>query len=284
VKPRPGERITFDVQRSGKVVQIPITPATTYQITFGAGGGLKEADVVTGVDGRSLDDLGASPAAYADRRRGKPVTLALQREMPQRSVVHISLTLPATGRDAAVHALRLAAKQGMIGIVFDQNAVIRHVRPGPLGAVEHGANRTAVVLTSTWHYLTRIFRGRESGDQLSGPLGMFQATGSVTREAAEVKGPLVLRLANVGLTWLQFIALISIGIGFLNLLPIPILDGGHLLFYAYEAVARKPLGARVQELGYQVGLALLLGLMLFATWNDLQKQSVFEKILGGLFS
>ena len=82
---------------------------------------------------------------------------------------------------------------------------------------------------------------------------------------------------------LQLIAIISIGIGFLNLLPIPILDGGHLLFYAYEAVARKPLGARVQELGYQVGLALLLGLMLFATWNDLQKLSVF-KILGGPFS
>ena len=78
-------------------------------------------------------------------------------------------------------------------------------------------------------------------------------------------------------------AVLSVGIGFLNLLPVPVLDGGHLLFYAYEAVARRPLGARVQAAGYRVGLALLLGLMLFATWNDLQQLSVF-KTLAGLFS
>ena len=62
-----------------------------------------------------------------------------------------------------------------------------------------------------------------------------------------------------------------------------VLDGGHLLFYAYEAVARKPLGARVQEAGFRIGLALLAGLMLFATWNDLQKLSLFKN-LGGLLS
>jgi regulator of sigma E protease len=75
----------------------------------------------------------------------------------------------------------------------------------------------------------------------------------------------------------------SVSVGFMNLLPVPVLDGGHLLFYAYEAAARRPLGAKVQAAGYRVGLALLLGLMLFATWNDLQRLRVFQ-ILGGLIS
>jgi regulator of sigma E protease len=78
-------------------------------------------------------------------------------------------------------------------------------------------------------------------------------------------------------------AVISVSIGFMNLLPIPVLDGGHLLFYAYEAVVRRPLAASVQAAGYRVGLALVLGLMLFATWNDLQRLRVF-KFLGGLLS
>ncbi|RYG18999.1 MAG: RIP metalloprotease RseP, partial [Caulobacteraceae bacterium] len=89
--------------------------------------------------------------------------------------------------------------------------------------------------------------------------------------------------ANLGLMLIQFAAILSIGIGFINLMPIPVLDGGHLVFYAYEAVAKKPVAAKVQEAGYRVGLALLAGLMLFATWNDLQKLNLF-KFLGGLVS
>ena len=85
------------------------------------------------------------------------------------------------------------------------------------------------------------------------------------------------------LTLISFAAILSIGIGFLNLLPIPVLDGGHLLFYGYEAVARRPLAANIQEMGYRVGLVLLVGLMLFATWNDLRKLSLFQ-FLGGLSS
>ena len=77
--------------------------------------------------------------------------------------------------------------------------------------------------------------------------------------------------------------MLSVGIGFMNLLPIPVLDGGHLVFYAYEAVARRPLTASVQAFGYRVGLALVLALMLFATWNDLQRLQVFQ-FVGGLFS
>ena len=75
---------------------------------------------------------------------------------------------------------------------------------------------------------------------------------------------------------LQMGALMSVSVGILNLLPIPVLDGGHLLSYAYEAVVRRPPAVAVQMVGYRAGLALLVGLMLFATWNDLGRQQVFH--------
>jgi regulator of sigma E protease len=82
---------------------------------------------------------------------------------------------------------------------------------------------------------------------------------------------------------LQLAGLISVSVGLLNLLPIPILDGGHLLFHAYEWVAQRPPGPALQAVGYRVGLALLMGLMLFATWNDLHRLRIFD-FFGSLFS
>jgi regulator of sigma E protease len=135
-------------------------------------------------------------------------------------------------------------------------------------------------VATTGTYIGRIFTGKESGDLLNGPIGIAQAAGGVTRQAVAANPDPAWMAANLALTFLGFAAIVSIGIGVVNLLPIPVLDGGHLLFYAYEAVARRPVPARVQEIGYRVGLALLAGLMLFATWNDLQKLSLF-KFLGG---
>ena len=91
------------------------------------------------------------------------------------------------------------------------------------------------------------------------------------------------KVLNVLISLAQLAGFISVSIGFVNLLPIPVLDGGHLLFYAYEAVARRPVAEAVQTVSYRVGLALLLGLMLFATTNDLQRSGVFH-FLGGPFS
>ena len=118
---------------------------------------------------------------------------------------------------------------------------------------------------------------------ISIPLGIAKASGALTNAAVDANPHPWAIAANLLLTLTSFAAILSIGIGFLNLLPIPILDGGHLLFYGYEAVARQPVAARYQEAGYRVGLALLAGLMLFATWNDLQKLNLF-KFLGGLVS
>jgi regulator of sigma E protease len=154
-------------------------------------------------------------------------------------------------------------------------------RLNPIEAVGKGADTMVSVVGTTFRYLGRIFTGKESGDLLNGPLGIAKAAGGVTKQAAAYEAPPAILVANVLLTLVQFAAIVSIGMGIVNLLPIPVLDGGHLVFYGYEAVARRPVPARVQEVGYRVGLALLAGLMLFATWNDLQKLSLF-KFLGGL--
>ncbi len=144
-----------------------------------------------------------------------------------------------------------------------------------------GIETIGTTVSTTGTYLGRILTGKESGDLLNGPLGIAKAAGGVTKQAVAANPDPGWMAANLALTFLNFAAIVSIGIGIVNLLPIPVLDGGHLLFYGYEAVARRPVPARVQEVGYRVGLALLAGLMLFATWNDLQKLSVF-KFLGGL--
>jgi regulator of sigma E protease len=132
-------------------------------------------------------------------------------------------------------------------------------------------------------YLGRLIVGRETAEQLSGPLGMAQLSGEIAKQTADASHDARSLAVNALVTMLELAANISVGIGFLNLLPIPVLDGGHLLFYAYEGVARRPLAAKVQAAGYRLGLALVLGLMLFATWNDLQRLRVF-KLFGGLFS
>lgn len=154
-------------------------------------------------------------------------------------------------------------------------------RLNPVEAFGKGIETIGSTVATTGTYIGRIFTGKESGDLLNGPIGIAKAAGGVTEQAMAATPDPGLMAANLALTFLSFAALVSIGIGIVNLLPIPVLDGGHLLFYGYEAVARRPVPARVQEAGYRVGLALLAGLMLFATWNDLQKLSLF-KFLGGL--
>jgi regulator of sigma E protease len=154
---------------------------------------------------------------------------------------------------------------------------------GPIEAIARGTERTWRTLQTTIYYLGRMITGQVYADELRGPLGIATVTGKVAALGAEDSEGLGDALMRSSLNLLQLAALISVSIGFMNLLPVPVLDGGHLMFYAYEAVARRPLAAKVQAAGYRVGLALVLGLMLFATWNDLQRLRVFN-LFGGLFS
>ncbi len=162
-------------------------------------------------------------------------------------------------------------------------ADIRIVRFGPVEALGQGLHQTGDILGTTLTYLGRIFTGHESGSQFSGPGGMAMVTGQAASAATEGTHDLVTATELLALTMLKLTAFISVAVGFANLLPIPVLDGGHLLFYGYEAVARRPLAANVQAAGYRVGFALLISLMLFVTWNDLQRYRVLH-FIGGLFS
>jgi regulator of sigma E protease len=147
---------------------------------------------------------------------------------------------------------------GLLGIQrsTDPGEVVQE-RSGPLEALWLGTQETWFVIDRTGSYIWGLVTGREAADQLGGPIRIAQISGQVA-EAGFV--------ALINLT-----AILSISIGILNLLPIPVLDGGHLLFYAIEAVRGRPLSERALDIGFRVGLALVLMLMVFVIWNAIQQ-------------
>lgn len=266
-------------QHLGKLGIEPVLPARVDAITPGSAAsaaGFRLGDVVTEADGRGIDSF-SSLQRIVSQNSGKPMTFVVSREGH-------SVTLTATPRrDTDAGQGDKGQQQGKLGIAARDKTGITIRRYGPIEAIEAGAGQTYEVLDTTLDYLGRLVQGRESAEQLSGPLGMANMSGKLAMRTAEASPDLPTLIVNALITLLELAARISVGIGFLNLLPIPVLDGGHLLFYAYEAVARRPLAAKVQAAGYRLGLALVLGLMLFATWNDLQRLRVLH-LLGGLFS
>jgi regulator of sigma E protease len=149
-----------------------------------------------------------------------------------------------------------AHKLGILGITrSSQPGDVITERVNPATAMWLGVKETWFVIDRTLAYIGGIFTGREAADQVGGPLRIAQISGQV---------------ATIGLAALiHLAAVLSISIGLLNLFPVPLLDGGHLLFYAVEAVRGRPLSDRAQEMGFRIGLGLVLMLMVFATYNDI---------------
>lgn len=128
-------------------------------------------------------------------------------------------------------------------------------RHDPVTAFGMALKESYFVVSRSLGYLYDVVTGREAADQLGGPIRIAQVSGQV---------------ASAGfVALLNLAAIISVSIGLLNLFPIPMLDGGHLLFYSIEAIRGRPLSENVQEIGFRIGLAFVLMLMIFATWNDL---------------
>ena len=237
--------------------------------------GFQPGDLVTRVDGRSVTDW-REFAQLISLRAGVPVRVELDRSgEPTR------LTVTPGVREVTSPLDDSTVRIGFVGLTPSQaeGDIVRHNYTLP-GAAMAGVRQTGAILDTSITYLDRIFTGRESGDQLSGPIGIARASGAIAGAAADGADSFGQAVRSVFFSLLTLAGLLSVGVGFLNLLPIPVLDGGHLLFYAYEAVARRPLAAGIQEAGFRVGLALLVGLMLFATWNDLNKLNLFA-FLGG---
>ena len=237
--------------------------------------GFQPRDLILAVNGRPVVD-GREVTQVVMMNAGDPVRFTVDRGGHQ-------MLLTATPERQMVDD-QIAGRVRLARIGLDMRPLAGDIsfrRLNPLQAFGKGVETIGTTVSTTGTYIGRIFMGKESGDLLNGPIGIAKAAGGATEQAIAANPDPGWMAANLALTFLSLAALISIGIGIVNLLPIPVLDGGHLLFYGYEAVARRPVPARVQEAGYRVGLALLAGLMLFATWNDLQKLSLF-KFLGGL--
>jgi regulator of sigma E protease len=211
--------------------------------------GFKPGDVIISIDGKAIEtfaDMQRIVSANADHeltfevnRGGTIVTL---KAMPARREIS----------DRFGNKLRV----GVIGIRRNPTQTEwEYKRYSPPDAVVMGVRETYFIISRTLSYLNDVIMGRESADQLGGPIRIAEVSGQV---------------ASVGFVpLLNLTAVLSVSIGLINLFPIPLLDGGHLLFYLIEAVRRKPLSERTQEIGFRIGLAVVLMLMMFATWNDL---------------
>jgi regulator of sigma E protease len=167
------------------------------------------------------------------------------------------VTLTATPRlTEETDALGNKIKVGVIGVVNDQTLGQPHVVSyGPVEAFAQATVETWRIIGRTGDFLSRFAVGREDRCQLGGPVKIADMAG---------------KAAQLGFEWLiQLVALLSVGIGVLNLLPIPPLDGGHLLFYALEAAFRRPVSEKVVDIVYKAGLLAVLLFMGFVFWNDI---------------
>ncbi|HSV02141.1 MAG TPA: site-2 protease family protein [Phenylobacterium sp.] len=256
---------------------IPARVGLVQPNSAAAAAGFRKGDLILAADGRAIEDFDALKQLVAFRA-GVPMDFLVSRGDRR-------IRLVATPRSEIVDdPVAGPQHEGMLGIGAGASlSEIKHVRYGPIPAVGEATARTWRMVTTTVYYVGRMLSGQVPADGLRGPLGLASATGKVAALGAEGAPSLGAMLVGVSVNLIQMAAIISVSLGIGNLLPLPVLDGGALLFYAYEAVARRPLAAKVQAAGYRVGLALVLGLMLFATWNDLQRQHVLT-FLGGFFS
>ena len=240
-----------------------------------ASAGFQTGDVITEADGRRIRDW----QEVVQHVRLRPET-AIRFEVERGGqTVELTATPDARQMDNPLDGSQVrVGYMGMTSSGLRSDLVVHRYSP-PQALVE-GVRQTWAVLDTSVTYIGRIVTGRESGDQLSGPIGIARASGAVAGAAVESSDSAGEAAGRLIFSLLALAGLLSVGVGFFNLLPVPVLDGGHLLFYAYEAVARRPLNAQIQEAGFRVGLALLVGLMLFATWNDLNKLNLFA-FLGG---
>jgi regulator of sigma E protease len=217
-----------------------------------AAAGIQPHDVFVSVDGQTVnrfEDL--SQAVMLNT--GTPMAITLLRDGKE---VSLSVTPKVT---EIVDRFGNHNRMGVLGV---QSNHVNYTRRGPLGAIWEAGKSTWDMSIGTLRGLGQMISGARSTDEIGGPLRIAKMSGEVAQGGI---GPI-----------LSFMAILSVNLGLINLFPIPVLDGGHLLFYAAEALLGRPLGRRTQEVGFRVGLALVLTLMVFATWNDLGQLKIIS--------
>ncbi len=237
----------------------PFTPADVGRVQPGSAAeaaGIKAGDVIARIDGETI-------ARFEDVQRlvrlntGTAMTMVLHRDGADVTIAVTPRVTMLTDRFGNEHKL------GLLGI---ERSGVNYVRRDPATAVWQATKETSGLVSGTLEAVWQIVIGVRNTDELGGPVRIAQMSGEVWQGGV------------VALLW--FMAVLSVNLGLINLFPIPVLDGGHLLFYAAEAIRGRPLGHRAQEYGFRVGLALVLTLMVFATWNDLVHLRIVEFIKG----
>ena len=214
--------------------------------------GFQKGDIIRKINGDEVTSFSDIPRAVAPSH-GIELLITVTRDGKD-------LDIPVTPR-LTEREDRFGNKQktGLLGISSKaEDANVRKKEYGLIESVGAGTYETYFIIKRTLQYIKGLFTGRESVDQISGPIGIANTVNDFWSEGAQ----------NV----IILTAILSVSIGLLNLFPIPILDGGHLVFYAYEAVFGKPVNARVQEVAFRIGFILLIGLMIFATNNDVVRE------------
>ena len=214
-----------------------------------AAAGLKAGDLIVNIDGQAIEtfaDMQRIVSSNADRQLVFEVN---------RGGVLVNIKVTPARREIS-DRFGNKSRQGVIGIKRNANAQDWEFRRyGPVESLKLGVRETYYIISRTLGYLNDVIMGREFADQFGGPIRIAE----VSRQVASVGFMPLLNLT----------AVLSVSIGLINLFPIPLLDGGHLLFYAIEAIQRRPLSEKIQEIGFRIGLAVVLMLMMFVTWNDL---------------
>lgn len=232
---------------------LPTTPAViggVVEDSAAAEAGLQEGDRILEINGSAIERFEEiqrvvhlnldSPLDMVVERGGRPLELTATPQMVVRQ--------DAMGNDVEVP---------MLGIQASGSAFVPQGLAAPWVAVEETVSLTGATLKAVWQMVT----GSRGTDELGGPIRIAEMSGQVAQTGF------------VSVIW--FMAVLSINLGLINLFPVPMLDGGHLLFYAIEGVRGRPLGERAQEYGFRIGLALVLTLFVFVTWNDLSRLLVF---------
>jgi regulator of sigma E protease len=231
-------------------IGVPANEPRVYEILPGSAAeeaGLKVGDLIKTINGSQVSSF-IDIQEMIRTRAGDKVTLTLQRDGKDLTVTVVPKVREEV--DQFGNTLRF----GLLGIKQDPNGMLV-VEKKPLGeAFIKGVGQTWSIVDTTLRYVGKMFMGRESTDQLGGVVSIAKAAGDA---------------ASLGvMSFKMIVGFLSVSIGLINLFPIPMLDGGHLVYYAIEAARGKPLGPNAQEWGFKIGFALVLGLMLLGTWND----------------
>jgi regulator of sigma E protease len=222
--------------------------------------GLMKGDHVVSVDGDGVDRFEDIKRIVA-LNEGTPMRVEVQRAGAPMTFTLTPDLVTMTDRFGGEH------KIGRIGITSDK---LNYKKWSPPLAVYHAVIETWNMTAGTLRAVGQMILGTRGTDELGGPLRIAEMSGHVAEDGV------------VSLIW--FMAVISINLGLVNLFPIPLLDGGHLAFYLVERLRGRPLHDRFQDIGMRVGMALVLSLMVFSTWNDLVQLKVISYLRGLLFS